>query len=277
MSASSKRKRVLSRIAIGLVITSFLAVLADSLVAARTEHGVSQTLYEASNLPTPPAVEVAGFPYVSAAFTHELPSITVTAQDVDVPGWGLMSVQSSAQYVTVSAEDVFNGTIEDSPSRKVFTRLQLDGVSIGSRMGIDDLMIQNLEDISPRGGWETEAVFEGTPKGFAQPVTVEMKLRVREGRVRLSPESIVKAPKAKGSSDARVAEDHLPAITKQEILDAFQLDVGAESLPLKGQPIRVYVAGGSVFIESEQFYTSVSIEDLMPYTRPLPEEEEPGL
>lgn len=277
MSASNKRKRVLSRIAIGLVIAFVLAVVADSFVAARTENKISQKLYEASNLPTPPAVEVAGFPYVGAVWSHELPSVTVTAQDVDVPGWGLMSVQSSAQYVTVTAGDVFDGNIENAPARKVFTRVQLDGVSIGHRMDIDDLMIQNLEDISPRGGWETEAVFEGTPKGFAQPVSVEMKLRVIEGKVLLSPEKIIKAPETASSKDARVDGEKLSEETKKQINEAFQLSIGEESLPLKGSPIRVYVAGGGVFIESEQYYTSVSIEDLLPYTRPLTEEEEPGL
>ncbi|MBF4554106.1 DUF2993 domain-containing protein [Corynebacterium sp. DSM 45110] len=277
MSASSKRNRILSRIAIGLVITFFVAVLADSLVAARTEHRISQLLYEESNLPTPPAVEVAGFPYVRAAFDHELPSVTVTAQDIDVPGWGLMSVKSSAQYVTVTSEDVFTGTIEDAPARKVFTRLQLDGVSIGHRMEIDDLLIQNLDDISPRGGWETEAVFEGTPKGFREPATVEMKLRVVEGQVIISPQKIIKAPTSADSTGNLVEGEELSESTRQEIMDAFRLTIGAKSLPLKDKPIRVYVAGGGVFIESEQFYTSVSIQDLMPNTRPLSEDEEPGL
>lgn len=277
MNALNRRSRILTRIAIGLVITFIVAVLADSLVAARVEHRISQKLYEGSNLPTPPGVQVAGFPYVATALTHELQSVTVTAQDVDVPGWGLMSVHSSAQYVTVTSEDVFEGNIENAPARKVFTRLQLDGVSIGSKMNIDDLLIQNFDDISPRGGWETEATFEGTPEGFTQPATVEMRLRIRDGEAYLSPVRIVKAPADETVKAERLPGDELPQETRKKLMDAFSLKISGDDLPLPGKPIRVYVAGGSVFIESEQYYTSVSIQDLAPYTRPLPKEEEPGL
>lgn len=277
MSTSKPRRRILVRTAIGLVVTLLILVLADSLVAARTEHRISNKLYEGSNLATPPSVEVTGLPYTAAAFTHELQSVTVGARDVDVPGWGLMSVTSSAQYVTVSKEDVFTGDIQDAPARKVFYRLQLDGVSLGAKMDINDLLIQNKDDISPRGGWESEAIFEGTPDGYAQPATVEMRLRIKQGSVHISAVDLIKAPESK-KVDAKVVDGAgVPEDIRKEILKTFSMEISADSLPMRGNPIRVYVAGGGVFIESEQYYTSVSIQDLAPYSRPLSEEEEPGL
>lgn len=277
MIAPHTRRRILYRVFIGLAAVFMLGVITDSLIAARTEYRISQALYRSTNLPTPPAVQVTGFPYVAAVWTHELQSVTVTARDVEVPGWGLMSVHSSAQYVTIPPDAVFTGEINQAPARKVFTRLELDGVSIGSKMKIDDLQIQNRDDISPRGGWETEAVFEGTPAGFAEPASVEMKLRVKEGQVYLSPTKIIEGPMDHSARADRDADNALPQKIREEITEAFKLKIDTTTLPLRGKPIGVYASGGRVLIESEQYYTTVSIKDLAPYTLPLEEDEEPGL
>lgn len=270
-------KKFAVRGSIALVVLFFIALVADSLVAARAEHRISQNIYQHSNLATPPRVQVAGFPYTAAIFTHELQAVTVNATDVNVPGYGLMSVYTSAQYVTVSAKDVFQGDITDAPARKVFTRLQLDGVLLGNRMHINELLIQNKDDISPRGGWETESIFEGTPDGFSKPATVEMKLRVKDGNVILSPTRILKGPTDRSEHAKLVSEDKLPADIAQSIKKTFSLTLRGDDLPLPNNPVRVYVAGGSMFVESEQFYTRVSITDLTPTAQPLREEDRPGL
>lgn len=276
MSSFSSRRRTLIWVVVGLIIAFVMAVIADSLVAARTEYRISQRLYANSDLPNPPAVEVAGFPYVASTFTHELPSVTVTARDVDVPGWGLMSVHSSAQYVTVTSDDVFTGNIENAPARKVFYRIQLDGVSIGDKINISDLLIQNKDDISPRGGWESEAIFEGTPKGYNLPATVQVSLRVKAGEAYITATDVIEAPASESSATVTDGSE-LSDATRQYIMDQFTMKLDTKTLPLRGKPVRIYVSGGSVFIEAEQYYTSVSIQDLAPRTRPLPETEEPGL
>ena len=166
---TGKVKKIAFRGAVALVLLLLVAAVVDNVIAARAEHKISEALYADSNLANPPKVQVAGFPYTASALSHELQAVTVAANDVDVPGFGLMSVHTSAQYVTVSAEDVFNGTIENAPARKVFTRLQLDGVLLGNRMDIDALQIQNLDDISPRGGWETRPFSRASPKGLPSP------------------------------------------------------------------------------------------------------------
>lgn len=270
--------RSLCAVLVLVVVTAF----GDSIIAGRTEHLYSRTLYEGSNLANPPSVFVAGSPYTAAAFTHEVQAITVNAKDVDVPGWGLMSVHKSAQYVTLPWQAVLGKSFTNAPAKKVFTRLQMDGVTIGSKMHVDDLLIQNRDDISPRGGWETEAIFEGTPKGFSAPATVEMTLRVKKGDVYLTPTKVLKGPKEDSregllDSAPTVPAKDLTEETINKIKKAFTLRIPGERLPLKEKPKRVYVAGGSVFFESEQLYTTVSLQDLIPQGRRLLEEEKPGL
>ena len=270
--------RALTTLVILVVVTAFT----DSLVAGRTEHLYSKTLYENSNLANPPSVFVAGSPYTASVFTHEVQAITVNVKDVDMPGWGLMSVHKSAQYVTLPWRAVLGQPFTNAPAKKVFTRLQLDGVTIGNKMQVDDLLIQNRDDISPRGGWETEAIFEGTPKGFKAPATVEMKLRIREGDVYLTPTAVLKGPSETAQegllgSAALVEGDQLSEGIRSRIERACTLKIPGERLPLKEKPKRVYVAGGSIFFESEQLYTTVSLQDLIPHGRRLAEEEKPGL
>lgn len=260
-----------------LVLMFVLALIADSLVAARAEHRISHTIFEDSNLATPPKVHLAGFPYTAAAVTNELEAITVNATDVDVPGYGLMGVHTSAQYVTVSAKDVLQGELRDAPARKIFTRIQLDGVLLGDQMGINELLIQNKDDISPRGGWETESIFEGTPEGFSKPATVEMKLRVKEGNVHLSPVRILKGPTGAGKDAKIIDGKDLPEDLAKRLRSAFTLTMEGRKLPLPNNPVQVYVTGGSMFLESERFYTRVSIKDLTPRARQLNKEDEPGL
>ena len=275
---AGKVKKIAIRGAVVFVVLLIVALITDNVIAARAEHKISEALYADSNLANPPKVQVAGFPYTRAALSHEIQAVTVTASDVDVPGFGLMSVHTSAQYITVSADDVFNGKIENAPARKVFTRLQLDGVLLGDRMNIEALQIQNLDDISPRGGWETEAVFEGKPEGFAKPAKVEVKLRIVAGTMKITPIKILSAPdgldiKAKDVTD----EGSIDKDIVRRINEAFSLSIPGKQLPMPGDPERVYVSGGSLFVETEQVYTKISLSDLAPRSRPLSEEEQPRL
>lgn len=262
--------------AIALLIAGVLLV--DAIIAGRVEHNISQRIYDNSNLATPPRVTVAGYPYIAAALTGEIQAVTVGSRDVHVPGYGLLSVQTSAQYITVPRSAVWSGDFENAPARKVFTRLQLDGVSLGARMGINDLLIQNKDDISPLGGWETEALFEGTPKEFHRPATVQVKLRLREGDVYITAEKVVKGPTSSSVHARTVPGSELDPQTRDRLLEEFSLMLPARDLPLGGEtPMRVYVSGGSVYVESEKYYTTVSLLDLTPPSRPLSKEEQPRL
>lgn len=251
-----------------------ITVLTDSLVAARVEKNISDRIFEESNLAVPPQVQVTGMPYLAAAFTNELPSVQVESTDVEIPGFGRVTVTSSATEVTLGRDAVLTGDFEDAPARQVFTRIQMDTVELGGRMGIDDLAVTSVEDSSPRGGWETEAYLAGTPDGLSAgpegTYEVAVRLRVWQGDVYLTATEVTDSP---GRTDPGELDDDL----RDEVLDAFSLEMDGSDLPLRGEPGRVYTAGGALFVETEENFARVSVGDLAPRSGPLSEEEQPGL
>lgn len=254
-----------------------VAVVADSLVAARVEKRISDHIFAESHLATPPQVQVTGMPYLAAVYTHEVPSIQVESTDVEIPGFGRVTVSSSATEITLGRDAVLTGDFTDAPAREVFTRIQMDTVELGERLGIADLGLASQDDSSPTGGWETEAVFTGTPPGLAAfgedaegSYEVDVRLRVWQGDVYLTPTEIT------GTPDGTSPEDLDPEITDQ-VLDAFTLEMPGDQLPFRSPPRRVYTVGGSLFIEAEQNFTRVSVTDLAPTSGPLDEDEQAGL
>ncbi len=258
-----------------IVLISFLvlvgiAVVADSLVAARVEKRISDRIYENSHLAAPPEVVVTGMPYLASLVSHEVPSIHVEARDVDVPDFGRVTMNSSATKIALDREEVLSGNFSDATAREVFTRLQMDTVELGERMGIDDLELRSQDNSSPAGGWETESYLSGTPEGEDGSYEVDTRLRVWEGDVYVTPVSIIDTPDGTDPDD-------LDDATRDKVMDAFTLELAGDSLPLRSKPRRVYTSGGSLFIEAEQNYTKVSVTDLAPRSEPLREEEQAGL
>lgn len=291
MSTTAPRRRIgagarRTIVAVVLTITTvaLIAVVADSLVAAKVERSISQRIYQESQLATPPAVQVTGMPYLAATWNHELPSVKVEARDVEIPGFTRVSVTSSASKVTLTREEVLSGNFTNAPARQVFTKIQLDGVSLGDIMigadgaspeGLQDLHIEGVENISPSGGWETEAYFTATPAGETEPVKVAMWLRVWEGDVRLLPTKIISigGNTARGDGKSKALDED----ARKKIMAAFTLELPATSLPLRTHPGRVYVNGGALYIESEQNFTRVSTTDLAPRSASLGEDDRAGL
>ncbi|WP_297003998.1 DUF2993 domain-containing protein [uncultured Corynebacterium sp.] len=278
--------RVLTVVVVTVLALAGAAVVADSLVAAKVEREISQRIWHDSQLASPPAVQVGGMPVSASLWSHELSSVSVEAQDVEVPGFARVSVTSSAQKITLTRDEILSGDFEDAPARKVFTRLQLDPVALGGLMtggsdggdGFSDLNIQGVEDISPSGGWETEAYFTATPRdvsGIDTEVAVEMRLRVWEGDVRLLPTRIISVGGDTSRGDG--GKHAVDATTRDRIMAAFTLELPGTTLPLRSKPGRVYVNGGALYIESEQNFTRVGISDLAPRSAPLGEDERAGL
>ncbi|MGO1950466.1 MAG: LmeA family phospholipid-binding protein [Mycobacteriaceae bacterium] len=270
----SRAGRILLTVVVVIAVLAGVAVVADSLVAARVEKRISERIHEDSHLANPPDVVVTGMPYLAAVFTHEVPSIHVDARDVEVPGFGRVTMSSSATEITLDRDAVLSGTFTDAPAREVFTRIQMDTVELGEKFGIPDLALRSQDDSSPTGGWETEAFLSGTPEGLRSGADgeyeVSMRLRVWEGDVYLTPVEITDTPDGTDPDD-------LPADTREKVMDAFTLEMPGTSLPLHSKPRRVYSSGGSLFIEAEQNYTTVSVTDLAPQSGPLGEDEQPGL
>ncbi|MEY8565949.1 DUF2993 domain-containing protein [Corynebacterium sp.] len=257
-----------------LAATLGAAVVADSLMAARVEKRISDRIFEESHLATPPHVQVTGMPYLAAVFTHEVPSIHVESTDVEIPGFGRVTVSSSATKITLGRDAVLSGDFSDAPAQEVFTRIQMDTVELGERMGIDDLGLASQDDSSPTGGWETEAYLSGTPDGLPEEdagrYEVGVRLRVWQGDVYLTPTEVTDTP---GST----APEDLDDDVTERVLDAFTLEMPGDTMPFRSPPRRVYTAGGTLFIEAEQNFTRVSVADLAPRSGPLDEDERAGL
>lgn len=265
--ASSRRVIKTSAAVVGILAT--LACV-DSGFAVHAERNLAQRIKADSNMEMTPYVKIGGMAYLSSFATGRWSSINVRARDIDAPGFGLVSVEFGAVNVSVPPKSVLTGDFEASPAKTYFTKLQLDGLSLGHKMGFTDLAIQNLDDVSPAGGWETEALFEATPHGWATPAKVAVKLRIKEGTVSITPIEVISGPYAPDGKKTLPGAE-LNDEVKAEISKSFELTLSEGSLPLGLQPTRVYVSGGSVTIEGEQIRCNVVPENFMP---PVSEDEE---
>ncbi|HIW90232.1 MAG TPA: DUF2993 domain-containing protein [Candidatus Corynebacterium avicola] len=256
-----------------LVAVAAVGIVGDSLVAARVEKRISEKIYEESNLAAPPEVLVTGMPYTGAVLNHEVPSIHVEARDVEIPDFGRVTVSSSARKLTLGRDAVLTGDFRDAPAEEVFTRIQMDTVELGEHMGIDDLTLRSEDNSSPQGGWETEAFLAGTPEGEDGEYEVNLRLRVWQGDVYLTPTEITATPDGTDPETIDALDDD----TREKVMDAFTLEFTSSSLPLRSAPRRVYTSGGSLFIEASEYFTKVSVSDLTPRSGPLGEDERAGL
>lgn len=233
--------------------------------ATHAEHALSTHIAETANLEMTPYVAIGGKAYLSSFVTGKWSSINARIRDVEVPGFGLVSLEYGAANVKVPASAVLTGDFPESPTKQYFTKLSLDGVSLGTKLGLTDLSIQALLDSSPAGGWETEALFTGTPQGWQEKATVSVKLRIVDSDVIITPMEIVSAP----SSPTDTTVHDQPALSDADakhITDTFSLTLPDGEIPLGMPATRVYVSGGSVNIEAEQIQCTVSPANFMPPT-----------
>lgn len=243
---NKRRAGIISAMIVTVVAVLFLV---DSISAAHAERNLSRYLREEENLPAEPYVNLGGFAYLSSLVSGQWSSVTVRSRDMEIDEFGLVTVNADAINLQVPASSVWSGDFEDALAELFYSRLQLDGVALGTQLGISDLLIQNSKDISPAGSWEAEAVLEGTPPGGDTAVSVLAELRLQNGTVEIIPSEVL-------SDDSEIPED--------EILDAFGLTFPAGSLPLPQDPSRVYVDGGTIQIESVQRNVRVSPTDFLP-------------
>lgn len=243
---NKRRGVIFSAVIVAVVAALFLV---DSIAAANAERNLARHLREAENLPAEPYVSLGGFAYLSSLISGQWSSITVRSRDMEIEEFGLVTVNADAINVQVPASSVWSGEFSDSLSELFYSRLQFDGVALGAQLGISDLLIENYKDISPAGNWEAEAIFEGTPPGADDTVSVLVELRIHQGNVELSPVEVLSNP---------------PEVPEQEALDAFKITFPSGTLPLPHNPTRIFVEGGSINIESEQMNVRVSPEDFLP-------------
>ncbi|MBV7295852.1 LmeA family phospholipid-binding protein [Corynebacterium sp. TAE3-ERU12] len=245
----SRRTRIIATAAAAILGT---AAVADTALAIHAEHTFANTLREDANLPAAPYTSLGGVAYTSSFITGQWSSIKARARDIDIPGLGLVTVESGAVNAEVPAKAILTGKFTEARTKKYFTRIQLDAVALGGLIDVPDLRVRNLEDESPSGGWETEALLEGTPKGCSEPAEVAVKLRIWQGTVHITP--------------YQVRHNECP-LSDRDVMDIFTLTLPGDNLPLADDPTRIYVAGGAIYIENEQREVQVSADDFLPRSR----------
>ncbi|MDO5030675.1 MAG: DUF2993 domain-containing protein [Corynebacterium sp.] len=261
MSISQRQKKIGGSV----LAVAALIVAADMGLASHAEYKLSEHIRETANLEMTPYVAIGGKAYLSSFVTGKWSSVNSRIRDVEVPDFGLVSYEYGAANVKIPASSVLSGDFPESQTKQYFTKMSLDGVSLGNKLGLTDLSIQSLKDSSPAGGWETEAMFEGTPKGWKSKATVSAKLRIVNRDVIITPLDIISAPASATDTKAGDASA-LSDADAQHIRDTFSLTLRDQDIPLGMPATRVYVSGGSVTIEGEQIMCTVSPANFMPPT-----------
>lgn len=261
MSISRRQKKIGGSI----LAVAALVIVTDMGFASHAEYKLSEHIRETAQLEMTPYVAIGGQAYLSSFVTGKWSSVTSRIRDVEVPDFGLVSLEYGASNVKIPASSVLSGNFPESPTKQYFTKLSLDGVSLGNKLGLTDLSIQSLKDSSPTGGWETEAIFEATPAGWQGKTQVSAKLRIVSRDVIITPMEIISAPSS--PTDSKIhSKPELSEVDTQSILDTFRLTLRDSEIPMGMPATRVYVSGGSVTIEGEQIQCTVSPTNFMPPT-----------
>lgn len=253
-------KRKTARItagALGIAGVVGLAWVGDTAVAANVERQISDAVHETyapeagTALETAPSVYVGGIPYLQALLSSQVPVVGVSALDVEVDGVGMVNTGVTLQGVKAEANQVWSGDFVGANAQSMRRTLRLDGVAMGQWLGMSDLTISHPKNISPGGGTATEAVFQGRPPGFHEPVSVLATLRLVGDEFQLRPTKILQS-----SVHPEDADD--------DALAAFDLTVNTTQLPLDRAADAVYLEGGSIVFEAVRNNVIVQPEHLSP-------------
>lgn len=127
-----------------MLVVAVFALLADTLVAMRTEHSFSRSLVSSPRVIYDPEVTLAGFPFVRHAASGEFSGAVITARGVrvDCPPPGGCHAELGATLGMSSVPDGFDIDPSDlvhTSSIEAYTRL--DSVNLGRFLGIADLSV----------------------------------------------------------------------------------------------------------------------------------------
>ena len=145
MSISRRQKKIGGSI----LAVAALVIATDMGFASHAEYKLSEHIQETAQLEMTPYVAIGGKAYLSSFVTGKWSSVTSRIRDVEVPDFGLVSLEYGASNVKIPASAVLSGNFPESPTKQYFTKLSLDGVSLGNKLGLTDLSIQSLKDSSP--------------------------------------------------------------------------------------------------------------------------------
>ena len=220
----------------------------DTAAAVHTERRISAEVRTDEGLDQSPRVTVGGIPYLGALVTHTVPTVVVEAGDVLVDGIGTANLRTEIRDLELSRDRVLSGEIIGAPATVIARTVRLDGVALGTQIGVTDLDIAHPTDISPAAQPATEARLTGTPPGFDRPVTVYVRLRIKGPDLTMTPYRL-----------AGVPEDRT-----DEVRSIFTWRLRTEDLPLPTRVDKVFCSGGSIYLESRQRNVVVGETPILP-------------
>ncbi|MBI9001125.1 DUF2993 domain-containing protein [Corynebacterium sp. CCM 9185] len=222
--------------------------LVDTAAAVHAERQISAEIRADEKMDQNPRVTVGGLPYLGALVTHTVPMVVVEASDVPVRGIGTANLRTEFRDLELTQDQVFSGEILGAPASVVARTVRLDGVALGTQIGVTDLDIAHPTDISPAAHPATEARLTGTPPGFERPVTVYVRLRIKGPEITMIPYRLVGVPDGRGD----------------EIRSIFTWRLPTEDLPLPTRIDKVFCSGGSIYLESRQRNVVVGETPILP-------------
>ena len=238
----------LRRLLLSAVVLLAVPWAVDTAAAVHTERRISTEVRADEGLDQSPRVTVGGIPYLGALVTHTVPTVVVEAGDVQVDGIGTANLRTEIRDLELSRDRVLSGEIIGAPATIIARTVRLDGVALGTQIGVTDLDIAHPTDISPAAQPATEARLTGTPPGFDRPVTVYVRLRIKGPELTMTPYRLVGVPE--GRTD--------------EVRSIFTWRLRAEDLPLPTRVDKVFCSGGSIYLESRQRNVVVGETPILP-------------
>lgn len=224
-------------LAVAIVLGGAYAV--DNAYAANLERRIGEETRQHAHLDATPKIYLGGVPYAQALITGEIPIISSEVLDVDVPRLGMVNARTEARGVEVTPEQVREGNITGARAGLLTRRISMDGVALGHLLNMTDLDISQPYDMSPNGGDAAEVRLRGTPPGATEPVTELAKLRIIGDTINIIPEHN----------------------------DAFALTFTNAEMPLTAPASKIFVAGGSIYVESLERNVLLDATDLSPLSR----------
>ncbi|GAB92842.1 LmeA family phospholipid-binding protein [Gordonia rhizosphera] len=265
---------------LSVIVVTVVSLLTDTLLAMRTEHGLSRALLTSPRLVYDPEVTLGGFPFVTHARGGDFTGGVITARGVPVtcPPPDHCHAELGATLGPFTVDDGFDIEPTDdvaTSSLDVYTRL--DSVNLGRMLGIIDLTVNTPAPTGKAGAGgpgdgllrrTSGVLFTGTvalppidtatrfpPSASAYPgptmkVSVTVDLSVVDGRLHITATDFYRGPKEHVDAD-------VPADLRGYVLSHFTATLPPLPLPWDVPPTTAHSEGSDVLLAGSSGPTTV--------------------
>ncbi|GAB19939.1 hypothetical protein GOEFS_098_00050 [Gordonia effusa NBRC 100432] len=292
-TARSARPRLRRAVIVGLataLVVVVALVIADTVLAARSEKRLSEALQTSPRLEFAPEVTLGGMPFISHANSGEFPSLTVTARGVPLPRSGSVACVATQCWaelgITATGIRADDGWSFHPTSHLFFDTVngyaKLDSVNLGRLLDITDLSVNTPAPEGKAGGGGpgdgllerssgllltgTVALPPGQTTSSTVPpsassyrgdkirVSVSVDVAVRDDALVIRATDFYDGPEEHASAD-------VPAQYRQAILDRFSRVLPMPALPWGIIPTSAHSAGSDVLISGDSVRRRVRVDE----------------